>query len=477
MRRGNASESGTPLGMAHRPGNRRAALPASGGYGSSDRSIDHPSEGKNNDMQPAAPHTDAAADAEANVPATPPSMEQSSERGATYRDVLASREFRYILSSTILSLIGDQMAKVALSILVFQRTSSALLTALTYGISYLPWVVGGPVLSTVADRLPRRRVMIVCDLVRAFMIALIAAPYVPVPALIIILLVSSMFSPPFESSRSALTTQVLTGDRYVLGNGLSLTASQMCNILGLLAGGALVAAVSARGALLIDAGTFVASALLIRVGVLHRPVADGARRTSWRKQMAGGAQAVFRNRRLRAILLVVWCSPAFGFAWEGITAPWAHDMNRGARTVGVLLAAGTAGMVAGTIVITRLFRPALRNRLVLPMAIAAPGAIAFALIAPANFPLAVALVVVGGILSSFAIPLNALFMQALPVDLRGRAFGFAQGGLMASQGIGVLVAGALAAVLRPGEVIGILGIAGAVLTLAIGLLQPMRADD
>jgi MFS family permease len=185
---------------------------------------------------------------------------------------------------------------------------------------------------------------------------------------------------------------------------------------------------------------------------------------------------VFKNPRLRAILLVVWCSPAFGFAWEGITAPWAHDMGRGARTVGVLLAAGTAGMVAGTIVITRLFPPRLRNRLVLPMAIAGPGVIALVLISRANFPLAVVVVVLGGILASFAIPLNALFMQALPVELRGRAFGFAQGGLMASQGLGVLVAGALAGVLAPGTVIGILGIAGAVLTLAIGLLEPIRGE-
>jgi MFS family permease len=152
-------------------------------------------------------------------------------------------------------------------------------------------------------------------------------------------------------------------------------------------------------------------------------------------------------------------------------------MGRGARTVGVLLAAGTAGMVAGTIVITRLCPPRVRNRLVLPMAIAAPGAIALVLVARTNFPLAVALVVLGGILSSFTIPLNALFMQTLPVDLRGRAFGFAQGGLMASQGLGVLIAGALAAVLRPGTVIGILGIAGAVLTLAIGLRQPIRAEE
>ena len=47
--------------------------------------------------------------------------------------------------------------------LVYQRTSSPLLSALTFAIGYLPWLLGGPVLSALADRLPRHRVLIGTD--------------------------------------------------------------------------------------------------------------------------------------------------------------------------------------------------------------------------------------------------------------------------------------------------------------------------
>jgi hypothetical protein len=70
--------------------------------------------------------------------------------------------------------------------------------------------------------------------------------------------------------------------------------------------------------------------------------------------------------------------------------------------------------------------------------------------------------------------LNAIFMQALPLELRGRAFGVAQGGLQVSQGLGVLVAGALAGTVHIGLTIGALGLVGAAASLCVGLLQPIR---
>ena len=50
---------------------------------------------------------------------------------------------------------------MALSVLVFERTSSAILTALTYALTFLPALVGGALLSSLADQLPRRQVMVV----------------------------------------------------------------------------------------------------------------------------------------------------------------------------------------------------------------------------------------------------------------------------------------------------------------------------
>ena len=61
------------------------------------------------------------------------------------------------------SQIGDQLASVALSVLVFDRTGSGLATAATYALTFLPAVVGGIVLTGLADRYPRRTLIVACD--------------------------------------------------------------------------------------------------------------------------------------------------------------------------------------------------------------------------------------------------------------------------------------------------------------------------
>ncbi len=413
------------------------------------------------------PHEATAHDAAAEI--------STGDRSATYRDALGNREFRYLFSAIVLSLLGDQLAKVALSFLVYQKTSSALLTALSYGISYLPWVLGGPVLATFADRLPRRRVMIVCDIARAMLIAVLAIPGMPVSALLVLLLVASMFTPPFESARSSLTTQILTGDVYVVGNGLTGTATQICNVVGLFAGGALVMVIHPRGALIADAATFLLSAGLIVFGVVERAVASRPAATSTWLEISAGARVVFGTPTLRSIVLIVWISSVCSFAWEGIAVPWAHELGGGARTVGLLLGVSAAGTTVGSIIIGRVCPPNVRRRLILPLAVLAPALLGLVL-ADNALPLDVLVLIFSGFGMAFVIPLNALFMQSLPVELRGRAFGVAQGGLQATQGLGVLLAGALVGMFSITTTVGVLGLIGAAATLAIGLLQPIRTD-
>jgi MFS family permease len=89
------------------------------------------------------------------------------ERPATYREVFRVAEFRGLYAAYLLSMVGDMLAKVAVTFLVFQRTESPLLSAAAFGLSYLPWGVGGPFLAALADRWPRRRVLICCDIARA----------------------------------------------------------------------------------------------------------------------------------------------------------------------------------------------------------------------------------------------------------------------------------------------------------------------
>ena len=121
---------------------------------------------------------------------------------ATFRDVFAVREFRALWLSEVLSVAGDRLALVALTLLVYDRTQSSLLTALVYASGYLPWVIGGLFLADLADRYPRRSVMVVCDLVRAVLVAAMVIPHVPLLALVALLFATTMFAPPFESARA-----------------------------------------------------------------------------------------------------------------------------------------------------------------------------------------------------------------------------------------------------------------------------------
>lgn len=192
---------------------------------------------------------------------------------ATFRDVFAVGEFRALWFSEVLSVAGDRLAVVALTLLVYHHTRSPLLTAMTFAAGYVPWVIGGLFLADVADRRPRRSVMVACDVVRAVLIGVMAVPHVPIGALVALLFAATMFAPPFESARAAITPDILQGERYVLATSVFQTTFLAGETLGAVGGGFAVAFIGVRPALVIDAVTFVVSALFIWLGTRARPVA------------------------------------------------------------------------------------------------------------------------------------------------------------------------------------------------------------
>jgi MFS family permease len=379
-----------------------------------------------------------------SVPGGPP-------RQATFREVFAVREFRPLFGTFLLSTAGDELARVALTVLVYQRTSSPLLSALTFAIGHLPWLLGGPLLSTLADRLPRHRVLITADVARAVLLVGMAVPGTPLPVMLGLLFLVSLCAPPFESARSALMADVLEGDRYAVATSLTNITLQLAQVVGFLVAGALVAAFSPSAVLLIDAATFAVSALWLAAGLQRRPapVAEAGEgpRSLW-QDTGDGLRLIRRTPRLVAIVGVLWVATLFGYAWEGVAAPLVDDLGRGATAIGALLAANPLGVTIGGLVIARLVPPHRRERLVVPLvvlslvpvlaaglvaAFAGPGSIPFAVVAGLLF--------VSGLGAAWLIPLNVAFVQAVPSAYRGRAFGVAVSGLYGVQGLGALGAG------------------------------------
>jgi MFS family permease len=389
-------------------------------------------------------------------------------RQATFRQVFAVREFRALFGTFLLSSAGDELARVALTVLVYARTESPLLAALTFAIGYLPWLLGGPLLSALADRFPRREVLIATDLTRAALVALMALPGVPLWLLLFLLFVVGLCAPPFESARSALMADVLDDDRYAVATSIVGSTVQLAQVGGFLAGGALLLVFNPSTALLVDAATFLISAVWLWVRLQRRPApaaADGETGppSLWRDSLAG-LRLVRRTPRLLAIIGVVWLGTGFLYAPEGIAAPLADELGEGPTAVGVLLAANPFGLTIGGLVIARLVAPHLRERLVEPLVILSLAAVlAAGLVAAAAGPgtstywAVVALLFVSGLGGAWTIPLNIAFVQAVPRAFRGRAFGVAVSGIAGIQGIGALASGLAAEAVGPAIVVALAG--------------------
>jgi MFS family permease len=411
--------------------------------------------------------------ATAAAPGTLPRVTAVEAHRPGYRAVLADPEYRGLFLADGLSVVGDQVTRIAVALLVFERTGSSLAAAATYAASYLTWLLGGPVLSTLADRLPRRRVLVSCDLARAALVACLAIPGLPLPLLFVLLAAVGLLAPPFDAARSALIADVLEGERYVVGNALSSAVANVGQLAGFLAGGALVHLLGTSGALLVDAGTFLVSAAL--VAALVRPRSAPAVRdplVGLAAELGAGAAYVWRTPVLRALLAWGALSGAVAIPAEGLAVVLATETGGGALAAGALTAAVPAGFLLGVWALLRI-EPDRRQQL-FPVLILLTAALLAATPLAGGLATLLLLWTVAGVGTALQLVANAAFVQAVPPQLRGRAFGIAGTVLTASQGVVLLLAGALAEQVDAAEAVALVAGAGLIVLAARWLLVTRR---
>jgi len=200
------------------------------------------------------------------------------------------------------------------------------------------------------------------------------------------------------------------------------------------------------------------------------PPRDGPAESVW-QDTVDGARLVFRDRALRAYVLLFWVSSAFTYAPEGLAAPYARMLGGGATAVGIFLAAAPIGVITGSIVLGRLCTPDTRVRLLIPFAVLSCVALVPVLLVH-SLVATVTLLLVAGFGSAFAIVLNAMFVRAVPAAYRGRAIGVAVAGGYTAQGLATIVAGAAAEHLALQTVVGLSGVIGTACILAVAAIWP-----
>ncbi|WP_410811499.1 MFS transporter [Micromonospora sp. 067-2] len=407
--------------------------------------------------------------------ATVPDERPSAEGPATFRDVFAQREFRAVLAAGALSWVGDYVAKAAVTLLVYQQTRSVTLSAAAFAVSFLPWLLGGPLLAALAERHPYRRVMVTCDVIRMALMLLIAIPNLPFQAVLVLVFAATLANPPSQAAKSALMPQILVGDRLVVGLSLNSSVGQAAQVIGYLLGAA-VASINPSLALLINAVTFAVSALLVRFGVRDRvPVMTSAHRSHLVRETGQGFQIVFGTPVLRAIAVLVFSAMLFSVVPEGLAAGWADRRNDGlgaGPAQAVIMMAGPLGFILGGLLVSRLFGPSRRMALMRPLAVISPLALVPALFDPPPLVVALLAALCGFAVAGMLPMANGLFVQALPAEFRARAFGVMATGVQVIQGLAVLVTGFLAERFSIPLVVGVWSAAGVLLMVVAALRWP-----
>ena len=278
--------------------------------------------------------------------------------------------------------------------------------------------------------------MVTCDLVSCGMVAVMAASHAPVWALLGLLVALGLIAPVQAGSRTALLAAILPGDTFVAGRSLFRVVAQSAQVVGNATGGLLLAATSPRGALAVDAGTFAASALLVRLGTRSRPARSPAsERPSLLRDSLGGVRMVLAHPLLRRVLLLGWLVPAFSVAPEALAAPGVQELGGGGIAVGIWLASLPAGVIVGELASLWLIPPARRARAVVPLAcwVFVPYAV---FVLEPRLELAVLLLFLGGLGHGYSLGLDTLILRRAPGAARPRLHGL-HGGADGDPGAGV----------------------------------------
>jgi hypothetical protein len=393
----------------------------------------------------------------------------TTERGparAGYRAALASPEFRALLLAQLLEVGAVSLVGLALTILVYRDTASPLLSSLTFALGFVPYALGGGLMSGVVDRARPRALVAGCDCTSAALVAAMAWPGLPLAILFMLLIAGGVLSSISSGARAALTRATVPERAYVPARSLLRISSQLAQIAGTAGGGALLLVISVRGAVLAGACAFALSALATRLGLSDHPNLGRRGEGTVLRDSLRGARSIFSHRELRRLLLVGWLAPMFAVAPEAVAAPYVTAHQGASSIVGWWLMALPVGTIAGDIAGVSLLRPDQQRRVLAPAA--AAGFLPYLVFAfDPRIGIAIALLVVSGACSLYTLGLDARVRDSSPPQLFARAMTLNFSGLIAIQGLGFALAGAIAQAIGPADAIATAGVCGVVVTVAL----------
>ncbi|MHC1609034.1 MAG: MFS transporter [Candidatus Methanofastidiosia archaeon] len=354
-------------------------------------------------------------------------MDHMGHERMKFKDVLRVRNFSLLWIGQIISNFGDRFNYMAvMGLILFKWEGSALDAGMMFIFMSLPALIFGPFAGVFVDRYNKKKVMIICDVIRAGLVGLL--PFVSSLAQIyvIIFLISSV-SRFFYPARSAIIPEIVESDKLLIANSLSQSTYQVSAIVGYAIGGALVAIVGPTSVFYMDGISYLISAFLI-FNIVHntrQKLPDMPRNTigSVKNELVDGLRYSYNEKRV-LFLLVSFTAVLLFFG--GINILWiilVRDiLGLGIEGMGVIESVVGVGMLFGTLVVGYVgHRFKVKTMIVGGFFVFSISFMAIG--AWMTLLNAVVWVFMAGFSMSFVnIPGVTVFQKIVPEDMRGRVF-------------------------------------------------------
>ena len=372
-----------------------------------------------------------------------------------------------------ISRFGDPITLIALATVTYQRTQSALFTALAVVIATVPTAVFGFFAGAIGDALGHRRAMFLSDVARVALIGVVpvlldlGAPLIAAYACVFF---AATFGAVFNPARIAIIPQLVPSEGLASANSMVASTDRTVEILGALAAGFLVATVGAA-AFYVDAATFAISAVLLAALRMRPHETEPFRPSHLYADAVEGMRFLLHQPILRANTYFSLAAQLALPVVNGLTPVYLvrrfanGDAEFGAALFGVAEAALAAGAVGAGLTLPEYMTQFRKGRLLLA-GFGMYGTLLILLgLAPSLLPAMVIFVLMGVANVIFVVPNITLSQEVTPPELRARVFGARIALLNLSWLPIIVISGALADRVDAGLLIAIAG----VVTLATAL--------
>lgn len=368
------------------------------------------------------------------------------------------RNFRLIWIGQVVSVIGDGMQRVALLWWARQFGGNGLLTAVALS-TIIPAALCSPLGGWLADRFDRRRLMMTADLGRVGLTIALAVSVIdnhPTPLLMCLLIaMSSMCAAVFDPTYSAVVPTLIDSKHRAAANGLNMANSAVGGLVGPLVGGVLISLFDVGSVMVINAVTFVWSAVFVAFARVPKPLGATAASRD-RHSTVDAMLSIVRDRELRRLVGLASVLNMVAAPVPLLVVALAIDRFRvGAAGYGMLEVMVSIGILAGSLMAGKVAKGAIAGPMLLTgLCLASAGVVPIVVTATAF--------IVGGFAIAIAnTSLITSLQNVVAPEVQGRVFGT----------IGALGEGLRPAGLALGApLLATLGVSGAFLVVGAGVV-------